>query len=686
MVDSTLLTAKTSNSLDRDFMTEIDINEILFIDTESDEQTKEVISIQVLYGDRAHVWSPETAKIKLPPLWQRARAVCAWNAPYDLGVLSSFMGGYEWTESDIPGAGGAWTIIIGQDKYRVKHLGFAKSLISARKRVNGDGISTPVIDLMKLWTILIDSRTPGLKATIRKYLGWEIIQYSETAAKTREYQLQDVYGPRALFEHFLSEISQIPGLKHLSLVDLAGICTDASFTKLAYAAEYPLKEISDAYKSNMHGILPAALDTAYHGGLTISFVRGIVDQVGIVDLSGAYATAIIEYGLERYTTFDWRHITGDEAKQTTLKQNHLVRAWVNYVIWHTEHSGSSLDRLRTPVLTWVWHDDLVALKQFFPDFKYSVEEIIEIIPTFEPARVLPREWRDAKDLEEAEGRKGGTRYNFYKILSNCAYGVRAQREPFPTRLTNLVIAGMITANARRALSGVVEFCCEHELGWFYSDTDSVFTDMSVGLYIDEINERIAPHRVGLEGTYLRAHLIGLKRYVLLKGWDNQGNPVDDSATTHGRWLYDVSEEEFIEIGQIGRVTKDRPLKIRNLAANTERGLKQLLKLSPGITNPHPFMFETNLETTRSLSDFAKDWFWRSDSKTVPPESISPSGTYWRDIQEFADMTEAQQVRANYRKAPPIYDEMGLCSDYDAGLDEICAAALPRTLGREEEEK
>ena len=60
---------------------------ILYVDTESDIKTKEVISIQLKWGKYTEIIKNFNHLERLYALWEASDAIIMYNAPYDLGVL-----------------------------------------------------------------------------------------------------------------------------------------------------------------------------------------------------------------------------------------------------------------------------------------------------------------------------------------------------------------------------------------------------------------------------------------------------------------------------------------------------------------------------------------------------------------------------------------------------------------------
>lgn len=610
---------------------------ILFIDTESDETTKALQTIQTLYQGHTHIFSVGDDLNALACMWDTADAVCAWNSPYDLGALSTIPGNtYTWSEQKQGGAKtGAWKFNIFGHIYRVRRIGMHRNLIKGMNR--GKKLpSTPVIDLQKLWTILIDEDTASLKANIKKYLHDEPIPYSAENAKTEAYMLQDVIQQKRLFDVFLKKTANIPEIASLGPNGLANIKTPATLTKWAYEAAYPMKEISKAYKALEKGQLATALQRAYHGGITISFKRGIVENGAWIDISGAYATAIIAGNLDRYLTFDVTETSDDTGDNCLF----LVRS--NFQLY-TPKKVKSLKLIHTSKLepNYVWSDDLKALKNFYPNYEYEIIKGWKFTPTYNTKKSLPAVWKEKKDEEKRLHGKT-TRYHFFKFLSNCAYGIKAQREPFPTVHTNMVIAGMITAKVHLILSKIVAVCRKHGYGWYYSDTDSVLSDGGAAALVPEINEAIAPFTVECEGVYKTTKILSLKRYISIDGIvPETGEKAEDKIKLHGRGRYKVSPDELLKYTLKREITKDRQLIYAQFGANTERTFRMFKKQFPMAINAHPFAFETDIPTPTTLSEFLSEWYNHIDTKTTFPENASADSEFMRSFLSFPDITQAQ---------------------------------------------
>ena len=177
---------------------------LLFIDTESDPKTKEPLCIQTGWNNHFETIKDFTHEERLSCLWNDAEAVIVYNAPYDLGVISSVYGNtYEWD-------GTFWRMSIFGNNYKVRRINGHRNIVRAFKHADGKRKSVPVIDLLKLWSILVDESDISLKQLIRREFGKEAIPYSPENALTREYQLQDVIYLEKLWYRFNSQVKIIP--------------------------------------------------------------------------------------------------------------------------------------------------------------------------------------------------------------------------------------------------------------------------------------------------------------------------------------------------------------------------------------------------------------------------------------------------------------------------------------------
>ena len=87
---------------------------LLFIDTESDPKTKEPLCIQTGWNNHFETIKDFTHEERLSCLWNDAEAVILYNAPYDMGVISSvYENSYVWD-------GTFWKMNIFGGKYKVR--------------------------------------------------------------------------------------------------------------------------------------------------------------------------------------------------------------------------------------------------------------------------------------------------------------------------------------------------------------------------------------------------------------------------------------------------------------------------------------------------------------------------------------------------------------------------------------
>jgi len=414
-----------------------------------------------------------------------------------------------------------------------------------------------------------------------------------------------------------------------------------------------MKEISAQYKAQETGELSTALQKSYHGGITISFKRGVVKDGAWVDISGAYATAIIAGNLDKYLTFNIHEINEYKGENCLL----LVKS--NFQLY-TPRKVKSLKLIATTKmeLNYIWGDDIEALKRFYPNYKYEVVKGWEFTPTYPVKKSLPAVWKDGKDNEKKTHGKT-TRYQFFKTLSNCAYGIKAQREPYPTKHTNMVIAGMITAKVHKILSQIVEVCRNNGLKWYYSDTDSVLSDAAAVELIPDINKAIYPFIVDCEGLYKTTKILSLKRYISINGIDPEtGEKVEDKIKLHGRGRYKVTPAELLQYTLTQTMKKDRQLIYTQFGANTFRTFKMFKNNFPLAIDAHPFAFETDIPTPTTLHEFMNNWYNHIDTKTTFPDGGNSDNEFMRSFVDFPDLTQAQIYFSDY-----VADDENICDIY-----------------------
>ncbi len=660
----------------------LSLENVLFMDTEHDIETYRPECIQTLYKGETRIFTAfdRHDEETLTRMWNEADAVVFWNACFDTGKISSmFDNSYVW-KTDKDNLSAFWMFTIFGNIYKVRKIGGFRNLIKPMKREQTKeqkkkkraGItSTPIIDLLKLWSILIEEDASlKLKNVLKRY-GYkgEIIEFTPENSRTDAYRNQDVEGLKYLTKLFLEKVDNVLDLNTLTWSDWCDIKSPATFTKRAYALRYPLKEWKKANEITVskEDKLKYALEQAYKGGITLSMHRGKVENTAWVDIKSAYANTIKHFNTDRFLLFDFVKHNGDQWDYK--KTNCMLKVKHNFCI-ESMNKSLKMFALKEPSIRWVWYDDIQASINFFPAYEYEVLEGYEFIPLNNCKTSLVEEWVKAKE-EPGLKKKNRTLYDYYKFLSNTSYGIKAQRKPFETIHTNMVIAGMITANVHRILSIINKTI--QDFGYIpkYNDTDSccfaqnkVFSELDMNEIVEEINRRIYPYIVESEGYNKTTTFLSLKRYL------SEGGTGDDKVKLHGKGRYNIKEEDtkgYIKT----RHLPDKELQVTNLGGNTERTLKQLLKLRPQFAQyQHPFMFITDIATDRSMKDFMVSWFCHVDTKTSKPEGdIDAEAEFSRDFLTFENMALASNYFGAYieeEKADDITDNF---RDWDAELEE-----------------
>lgn len=646
-------------------------NNVLFLDTESDPVTKKPDCLQWVFNDRFGIIEDfnDSSYTEIQKLWSKADAVIMYNSPYDLGVLSIMYGKnkYKWKvmkHGPLKGDKSAtWDMILFGNRYNVRKIAFTRNIIkplnrtfreldfntlpdlTKQRRKTIHKHSTPVIDLLKLWSILVDDKGISLKALIKKELHRKPIPYSPEAAKSEAYRLQDVFCLRELLEVFFNRVTDLEGLENYTWDDWGFIKTPATFTKNSYREAYPdlpkWKKCND--EIDKHYRLSRALENAFHGGITVSFFRGTLDNTGWIDIKGAYSKAIQVLNTDSFLKYEWRKLNVSALPGLfNLKSNILFKARVNFVM-QTVDKSLKIFRLKTPVLMDVWSDDLKTCKNLYPDFKYTIIEAYEAIPLNEVKESLAAIWDKAK---QEEGRLNGktSRYRFHKFRSNTSYGIKAQRQPFQTVHTNMVIAGMITAKAHFVLTTIIRTL--EDLGFenLYNDTDSscflqgkVFSKEDMNNVLDVVNKQIFPFEVDSEGINKTSYILSLKRYVSERGTG------DSKIRLHGKGRYNITENDIYKY-VVDEVVPDKPLMVTQLAANTKIGMGMIIKLFPYIKPyMHPFMFCKNIPVEpdkQTMAGFMREWYSHIDSKTSFQKGRAREAHFKREFHTFKNIHKA----------------------------------------------
>ena len=643
-------------------MESVTLGNLLYIDTESDPDTKALESVQWRFHGRSDVITEFTADTwqVLAELWNESSGVVMWNAPYDLGALSGGFGDlntWEW----VPGKpiGNYWHLSIFGNEYKVKRLGGHRNLIKPFNRSRSpSGIpyaqkgkrkakgikSTPVIDGLKLWSILVDDGRTGLsrdlKSIAERELGIKTIPWSREAGETLEYRLQDVDILESVFHVFLQKISNIGDLADYTPEQWCFIKSPATFVKNAYESAYPelraIRARNDARDSESG--LKNALETAYHGGITLSLVRGTVENTSWFDLKGAYASVISFLNTDKWIEYEWEPVNPSDADIHNRDIPLLCEVRSTAVI-SSINKSLKIFSTKKPHKSWYWNFDIAALKLLFPESRWEVLRVFKPVPMNDVDSSLPEAWNRLKDEEKRQNGRT-TLYDYYKFLSNTSYGIKAQRVPFTTNHTNLVIAGIITSRVHLSLIEMVDECIRMGMKWLYSDTDSVCMSGAVPDDAEErINARIAPMVAECEGVGFTSQILSLKRYTSLGGRYLSGEPAPDKVRLHGKGRYKIGQSTILD-GLSGNIGNE-PLYIAQLAANTELTMTQLKNAFPPCErHVHPFAFHTNIPTERKLKEWFFGWFAHLDTKTTYPIGATASEEYSRGFWEFESYLKA----------------------------------------------
>ncbi len=671
---------------------------LLFIDVETHEDTLQVLSIQWRYcGEHGIIteFDDETYAM-LKSLWDRASAVVAWNALFDLGALSVAYPQNTFDAAKKPepkpgqkSPGRNWKITVFGHYYHMKKVGGHHNFITPYNRVDerdddGRGIkSTPVIDLLKLWAILIDSKGLSLSAVAKRHLKRDLIPYSAEAALTDEYRYQDVDVLDELVDVFLEKIAAIEDLHGYTCAMWSKIVSPATFVKIAYEREYPglLKDPSDKRTRSMREKneardrlynLTRALEDAYFGGITVSFYRGTLDNAIWYDIKGAYSRAIQVLNTDQYLSYDWQAVPKRQVEMAAYNRDRPALCQVTTdAIMASINKSLKIYRVAEPCQKWYWNFDVQALRLLFPDCVMDIERVYEPIPLNPVAASLPGEWDRLKDEEQALNGKTTLR-NFYKMLSNTSYGIKAQRDPRPTAHTNLCIAGMITARSHLALIEMADECKQHGLIWRYSDTDSVCV---TGEYSDTlteaINQRIAPFVAECEGYNERVMIFSLKRYIRRPDDDNP------ELRVHGKGAYRIGGKDILDF--IAGKRNDKPLVVHQLSATTPLTMKilsrRMSRYAPeAVPNIFPFAFQTALPADSTVHEFMLKWYTHIDTKTTA-DTAQAQSEFERDFHRFG--TDAR-ARLFYGAAVQDDDSIANPATSDIG-DREAAYLFPKSV-------
>lgn len=342
----------------------------------------------------------------------------------------------------------------------------------------------------------------------------------------------------------------------------------------------------------------------------------------------------------------WESIDIDDPRIYTRDVPVLCKIRSTFVI-ERMNQGLKLFTLDKPKPYWAWNFDIQVGSLIVPGTQATILEAYLPVGINECEESLPGAWnRLKKEEKKANGKT--TLYDFYKFLSNTSYGIKAQRNPFPTNHTNLCIAGMITARVRLALLEMVDECRQAGLKWIYSDTDSVcmaadreLTPEEVITLESNINKRIAPFSAENEGFNFTTLVLSLKRYRSVNGVLLSGKPAPDKIKLHGKGVYKIDTETLTKLLGWEPFPIDVPMVMYEVAANTERTMNRLYSFpsTPPDAHRHPFAFSTDIPTDVTLREWFEDWYYHIDNKTTVPESNEEEfERYIHHFKTYADAT------------------------------------------------
>lgn len=640
---------------------------LLYIDTESNPITKKPECITWLFEGKKGIIEKfnDDSYYFLKEKWNKAEAIILFNAPYDLGVLSICypQNSYYWLIRKIfQEKASCWKINLFDNIYDVRKISFFRNLIKNRNRKKltkshkEKGIlSTPVIDLLKLWSILINENDIGLKSLIKKEFNKTVIPYSEINAKTEEYRYQDVIYLEKLFKRFFEKIKPIAEVKDFTYQEWSFIKTPATFTKILYERCYPdLKIWSKNYNQLINDMgMKNPLESAFHGGITLSFYRGTLKKFGWIDIKGAYSKAIKVLNTDSYLNSG---IVKVDNNQLNFNNPFLCYANVNFIM-KSINKSLKLFYIKEKSKVWIWNFDIIACQNLIPDFEYEIIKVFKFVPLNKVEKSLPEAWNYQKETEKKESGKT-TLYNFYKYLSNTSYGIKAQRKPFITIHTNMIIAGMITAKVHEILSKMIKIIRDNKYKNIYNDTDSVgflFKHLFNPSVIEKINIYVAPFNVEFEGIFEKTTILSLKRYVSI-----HKNPKNNKVKLHGKGRYKINESDIMDFVDKKKVKKDGYLNLIQLAGNTEISMTMIENIYkeyyPQYLNEllkyrHPFMFIKNVKTDVLKSEFMRKWYYHIDTKTT----FKKKGEFQRNYHKFDCIKSAIEYFKNFSDIP---DEKG----------------------------
>lgn len=664
---------------------------ILFVDTECEPENNYLYSIQLRYNGKNYLYKiPEDLdKIgEIADMWNNAKAVVMWNAPFDMGQVS---------KRKLPGNNWEYVTEINnkQDKYgepmkfsytRMEIFGNVykvKRLNRHSNFIRVDGKGTPVIDLLKLFYLFVRDKKLSLKETAVDYLGREMIPYTKASARTEAYQKQDVEALDGLWCFFEDIRQDIDDVRDFTYEELMKLDSTASCTKREYRKRFPkMREWRDEndMQDELFG-LRNPLEQGFLGGLTCALHHGTVKGVSAEDIKGSYDAVIIHENTDQYNRYNWEKI--DPPKE--FPENGcpiFCKVWTNIVMRHIEDS-LKIFKLRRPKDMWYWSYDKIALETIFGDeANIIVTEAYRPVPLCDVKESLACMWhaRKVQIENDPDYGKGHPLRLYYKTLSNASYGICAQRRHGRTEFTNMVKAGIITARARLTLAKMIKVARDMGCRWIYSDTDSVFVELN-GVDPVELEKamKAAIYPYECECDFVGdMYISSLKRYIAANGVDLKGEKVKDKIRLHGRGPFNIEEEDVLRMQQ-GKPIEDDELKISNLSANTEltmKMVKKLMKADPKDIEESPYMFVTNVPKNMTKHDWYRRYRRHCDSKMDVPEGATYEMDFERHFMTFDTYDEAVEFFKQHKCNDLEIDELLMYEDDEVDWDNAAMKSLP----------
>lgn len=664
---------------------------VLFLDTECGKHDKIPRYIQLrMNGKHAIINLFVNKKRKILKEWMaKAERIVIWNAPFDMGLLSSLPGNsYDWTIDE--NNSGKWHMTIEGFKYDVRALGNGYNYIKSY------GNAPKIFDISKLWNILIAGKLRALKDVYEEETGNEAIHYSEENAETEAYLYQDVDILEEVYDIFFKKIAYIPEVAHYTAQDWEDICTPATFAKKEYEKVYG-KEMLDAWQDyndkqdNLFN-LRNPLEQAYNGGITCAPFHGWIPDTLWEDIHAAYANVINNENVDQYKEYEW--IESDPI-QPLARDNHPLLCQVEtYSVMDKIQNSLKIYKTKVKTVRWMWSSDILAMRLLHSDTEIVITRVFKPVPQNDVKESLPKIWKDRRDaLQAKEGKT--PRVLFLKFMCNTSYGITAQRKPRRTCHTNMVIAGIITSRAHLILAEMIDEAWKMGCDWCYSDTDSICVRLNgadTDVLHKRLNERIAPYECESE-LIGKSFIMSLKRYIA-EGVNDKGVP-ERKIKIHGKSTYNIDKNDVYRMSK-GEIILD-DLIIKKTTANTPLGLKVCKNRDSRIKHDFPFMFIKDVPVVKVSKEgflhretkqhWFGNWHLHIDTKMSVPKGAKFTDNFERSWHVFYNNHAARLYFAKTAKEPEEFDADDIASgafvDWDAQLKAQYGEGLIEYLSRDD---